>query len=145
MQYIIQKLSENFEQACDEIPLAVLIDTAFAHKTEVIKPAEDELAALKQTQGMLETAVQRAMEKSGTEEEPLRMAGGLRASAILADVANPAVKDWDEFGAYVQEHDAMYLLQRRVSSTALLQELTTAVKIPGVEMETFKKLNIRKR
>lgn len=141
---LLSDLMNNFEQTCKETPLASLIDLAFEHKMMRVKQQEALLSELKTKQAMLETAIQAVMEASGTEEQPLLMAGGLSAAAILTDVATLEVEDWDAFGEYVHENSAQYLLQRRVSSTALAAEMTTNT-VPGVRTNTFKKLTLRKR
>lgn len=141
---LLENLLDNFEQTCKETPLASLIDMAFEHKMMRVKQQESLLSELKTKQTMLETAIQAVMEASGTEEQPLLMAGGLNAAAILTDVATLEVEDWDVFSEYIQEHEAQYLLQRRVSSTALAAEMTTNT-VPGIRTNTFKKLTLRKR
>lgn len=57
-------------------------------------------------------------------------------SITKTDVAS--VKDWPAFEAYIYEHRALHLLQRRPSDTAYRDEIKVQGQLPGVE--TFTKV-----
>lgn len=55
----------------------------------------------------------------------------------------PSVTDWNAFGEYIQQNNALYLLQRRPAAAAYRELLDEGVEIPGVEPFEKPKLNIR--
>lgn len=57
----------------------------------------------------------------------------------------PNVTDWEAFGKYVNEHQALYLLQRRPSGKALLELIQLEGEVPGVETFTKRTVAVKKR
>lgn len=57
---------------------------------------------------------------------------------------HPNVSDWEAFNAYIKEHDALYLLQRRISTKAI-EELAALEDIPGISFYEGRELSITTR
>lgn len=68
--------------------------------------------------------------------------GNLTFSISEQTVGN--VEDWEEVYDYVREHDAFYLLQRRLSNAAYKEMLDAGDSLPGVVPFTKRALNMRK-
>lgn len=62
----------------------------------------------------------------------------------ISDAIVPNTTDWGEFEEFVYQNRAIYLFQRRLSSTAYREELKLREKIPGVEPFTKRTLSLRK-
>lgn len=56
----------------------------------------------------------------------------------------PQVVDWDAFGDYIIENDALYLLQRRPAAAAYRELIASDQTVPGVEPYTQRSINLRK-
>ena len=54
------------------------------------------------------------------------------------------VEDWEQVHAFIKEHDAFYLLQRRLANAAYKEMLDAGDSLPGVEPFTKISLNMRK-
>jgi hypothetical protein len=53
------------------------------------------------------------------------------------------VEDWDAFENYIKDNDALYLLQRRLSTTAYRELLQMGEDVPGVKQTELTKLSMR--
>lgn len=74
--------------------------------------------------------------------EKVTTAGG---TASISETVLPQVTDWDAFYQYMQDEDALYLLQRRPAAAAF-RELNDAGKtIPGVDPYTQRSIGLRKK
>lgn len=60
------------------------------------------------------------------------------------DVLVPKVESWDDLYSWILENQALYLLQRRVSSTAYRDLLDSGEGPDGIVPETIRKLSVRK-
>ena len=67
------------------------------------------------------------------------------ASMSVSKQQMASVKDWDQFYQYVQEHQAFYLLQKRVSNKAYNEVLEMEGEVPGTEPFVKVTLNLRAR
>ena len=76
------------------------------------------------------------------EADVTQMATG-NASLTVGEkkVANPA--DWDDIYEYIKENDAFYLIQRRLSSKAIVELIEDGNEVPGVTLYTEPTLSIR--
>lgn len=54
------------------------------------------------------------------------------------------VTDWDQVYAFIKEHDAFHLIQRRLANAAYKEILETGDELPGVEPFVKRSLNMRK-
>lgn len=54
------------------------------------------------------------------------------------------VTDWDQVYAFIKEHDAFHLIQRRLANAAYKEILETGDGLPGVEPFVKRSLNMRK-
>ena len=87
----------------------------------------------------LERAVMAELDNSGTT-----LSRGIAASASVSEEELPNVKDWDAFYKYIQDNEAFFLLQRRVSSAAYRELKYSGTEVPGVETFKKRRLNLRK-
>ncbi len=67
------------------------------------------------------------------------------ATVSISVTNHPNVEDWDAFAEYVVENNAVYLLQRRVSSKAVEELVAGGEAVPGVTFFEKKSLNLRSR
>jgi hypothetical protein len=65
---------------------------------------------------------------------------GKLARATVTTKPVPTVKDWDKLYAYVKEHDAWELLQRRLNDTAVVERWERGEEIPGID--SFNVVNV---
>ena len=86
------------------------------------------------------------MEASGSDENPLLRAGGLLGSASITEeiVQNVDPDMWPSLQDYLKENDLVYLLQKRLSSKAVTDYLSSGNELPGVSPFIQKKLNLRR-
>ena len=54
------------------------------------------------------------------------------------------ITDWDQVYAFIKEHDAFHLIQRRLANAAYKEILETGDGLPGVEPIVKRSLNMRK-
>lgn len=64
-------------------------------------------------------------------------------SVTVSEQTMPNVNDWDALYAFIKEHDAFYMLQRRVSTGPYREMLQMEQEVPGVEPYTQRKVNMR--
>lgn len=67
------------------------------------------------------------------------------ATVTLTESVVPNVTDWTEFYNYLKENDALYLLERRVSSTGWRELHNSGATPPGTEPFLRFDLSLRKR
>lgn len=72
-----------------------------------------------------------------------RFAVGKLSFSVSENVVG-SVEDWDQVYGYIREHDAFYLLQRRLANAAFKELLDTGASLPGVSPFVKRSLNMRK-
>lgn len=97
-----------------------------------VKGIEEELA--ENEQALLAFADELGLDKFAV--------GKLTFSVSTNVVGN--VTDWDQVYAFVKEHDAFHLIQRRLANAAYKEILETGDGLPGVEPFVKRSLNMRK-
>lgn len=95
-------------------------------------------------------AQETALEKYLLENIPASGATGISASSVAVEVKEDEVptvgKDgWNSFFAYVSRYKAYDLLQRRLSTKAVMERLEDGKSIPGVELVPVRKLSYTRR
>lgn len=78
------------------------------------------------------------------DNEDTTIGRGSAASASITATVVPAVHDWDQVYAYIQENDAFYLLQRRLNSAPFRELLDQGTEIPGIDPMPVRDVSIRK-
>jgi hypothetical protein len=112
-------------------------------KLHTLREQKRELeAAIKPISAEMESINNYLLEK--LQEEGMPKASGKSATVSVGETVVPNVDDWDSFYDYIKKEDALYLLERRVSSTAY-RELRNLIdgEIPGVTPFTKITLNLR--
>ena len=64
-------------------------------------------------------------------------------SVSISEQTMPNVNDWDALYEFIKEHDAFYMLQRRVSTGPYREMLQMEQPVPGVEPYVQRKVNMR--
>ena len=110
------------------------------------KEARSELSAqdkeLSAKQDLLEQELIQLLDASGLDTALIRGVG--RATVCDETVYN--VADWEQFYGYVKDGDKFYLLQRRLSSTAVREEANVrGTPPPGLTPVTLRKLAFSKK
>ena len=103
------------------------------------------LAAQKIVDGLEEE--EKALKAHIIDTLPKSEASGVAGRLVRVSISKkdvPQVKDWVKFRAYVKKHNAFDLLQKRLSSKAILDRLDDGKKIPGVEMFTAVSVSMNK-
>jgi hypothetical protein len=72
------------------------------------------------------------------------IARGQRATVGLGEREVVGLVDWDKFRLYVLRHKHLELLQRRVAKGAYDELVANGAKIPGVVVNKFPTLSVRK-
>ena len=93
------------------------------------------LTELKKVKSNLETDIIESMQDDG-----LSLARTDHGTVSLKSTAMASVTDWTAFEEYIYENRALYLLQRRASNPAYVEEVEVQGSIPGVE--TFTKVTV---
>jgi len=79
------------------------------------------------------------------DEQGMEKVSTPSGTASIVETILPQVTDWDAFYKYMQDEDALYLLQRRPAAAAF-RELNDAGKaIPGVDPYTQRAIGLRKK
>ena len=107
---------------------------------ERISKKNAEADELKAKRDELEQLLIAVLKKAGTP----RVNNGAYTASLTKRVL-PTVTDWDEFYEFIKDNDAMFMLERRPSSTAYrdMLESRDGEAIPGVE--SFEKETISLR
>lgn len=104
-----------------------------AHESEANKQAD----YYNQKRKVVETYIRDIMNEN--EQTAATTAAG---SVLVSKKEVQNVKDWDAFYAYILENKALYLLQRRVSSTALAEAMNID-EVPGVEKVSLTQVTVK--
>jgi hypothetical protein len=97
---------------------------------------KEELAPLKQDLEQIENALQKVMLDQGVKS--LKTEYG---TPYLAEQTRSQVTDWEAVQTHIVEHQEWDAFERRVSKSWLQEQ---SGQIPGVELVSFLKCNIRK-
>lgn len=76
-------------------------------------------------------------------EETIK-ACGKNAGVTITTLVVPNVTDWNAVHQYIIEHDACYLLEKRISAAPWRELLAMGDKIPGTEPFEKRSLSLRK-
>lgn len=128
------------------LPLASLIDMAFQQREEK-RRLDREAKAAGAIFDEVEFGIIQKMEAQSDELNPLTTAGGLLASASVVEeeVQNVDPDMWPHLFEWIADNKAAYILQKRLSSSAVAELLNSGHELPGVSTITRKKLNLRAR
>lgn len=66
------------------------------------------------------------------------------ATATVSEKVVPTVRSWDEFERYILDNNALYMLQRRPSTTAFRELHQAGEVIPGVEAYNERTILLRR-
>ena len=78
------------------------------------------------------------------EEAGVSTVGGKAFAVSLKITDEPTVTDWDKVYAFITEHDAFDLIQRRLSPPAVRLRWEDEITIPGVATFPVAKLSLSK-
>lgn len=124
------------------VPVEVTIaDLALARddlRTQ-LKAVQDEEKRLKELLAENEQAIIEQLDAQGVTRSGV---GPYSMSISTSIVGN--VDDWDQVYAYISEHEAFHLLQRRLANAAYAEMLEQGEALPGVEPFEKRSLNFRK-
>ena len=116
-----------------------LIDRLYEIKQEK-SALNKQVDALDEEYDKLELRVLAMMDEIGLES-----AKASTALATKSETKVPTAVDWDAVSTYIMENDALYLLQRRLSVTAIKELMDTGEVLPGIELMPITKLSLTKR
>lgn len=119
--------------------IGACIDKLYRLK-EKRRAIESQADEVKKEENALEEHILETFSKSDLDG-----ARGKVATAGVTRTTVPTVKDWDQLYAYIKEHDAFDMLQRRVSTSAYRERLYAEEPVPGVESFEVVKLSLTKR
>lgn len=85
-----------------------------------------------------EAAVLEALDAAGLEHAKID-----GVSVSVTEQTMPNVTDWDQLYDFIRQNDAMYMLQRRVSTGPYREMLQMEQEVPGVEPYVQRKVNMR--
>jgi hypothetical protein len=143
LEHMIELIDEGNEKPFEGLILAQIIDVATDYRAS-LRIEEKAIKAKKDVYKVMEEAILQAMKDSGTEENPLMVAGGLQSTARISETKIPSVKDWDLFYKYIADNDAFHLIQKRASAAAWLDECKIEGLVPGTEEFIQRKISLRK-
>ncbi len=118
--------------------LGTIIDRLFELRTEKselndkVKVIEEEITTLK------------ALLMTRLDDEETIKACGKTASVTITSQTVPNVTDWDLVHNYIVEHDACYLLEKRLSAAPYRELLAAGEPIPGTEPFEKRDISLRK-
>lgn len=115
-----------------------MIDELFEMREEYRRLTK-EAEAIKRDMDELEQALMCSLDNVG-----LQMGRGGKASASVTEQLVPNVHDWDAVEEYVYSHQALYLLQRRMSPPAWRELAEAGEVVPGTEPFTKRSISLRK-
>jgi hypothetical protein len=121
------------------VSLGKTIDKLYS-KDKEIDAQEAVLRELKRERLVIETKLLKQFGK-----EKLQGAKGARGVADVKQFKHPTMKDAPKFWKFVVKNKAFDLVQKRVSSKAYFDRLEAGEQVPGVEIFTRHKVNVKKR
>ena len=106
---------------------------------EQLSQANAVVKDLKDKETELCAEIQVLLDEQGTT----RVSDGVSTlSLTYTDV--PTVTDWDAVYDYIREHDAFYLLERRMSAAPFRELLGQGQQVPGTEVFSKPKISLRR-
>lgn len=129
--------SDAAPSAAPEMTIGKIIDEMLVlrdKRREIEKDAKE----LKDQYEALETVLLSRMHSQDS-----RQTRSSTATATVSENIVPTVRDWDAFEQYIKENNALYMLQRRPSTTAFRELHMQGEVIPGVE--PYKEISISLR
>lgn len=118
--------------------LGQLIDDLHAKRVALQK----HLAAEKPLRAAMEAAEREVL--SALNEQGVTTSRSTKASVSVTEQEVANVEDWEQFYQYLGKHEAFHLLQRRIASKAVIEELAAEGEaVPGVKILTIHKLGVR--
>lgn len=100
---------------------------------------EEQIKELNKQLSDLQSRFIQSAKAAGTE-----YARGSLGSATIVETVVPQIDDWEAVAEWIKEHDALYLLHRRVSSVAWKELQDMGKTIPGIEPFTKISVSLRK-
>lgn len=79
------------------------------------------------------------------QDQGLERTGIGAANVSVQRKRHPQVTDWDAFYEFIYKNNAAYLMQRRVSSTAVEEFVNSGEDVPGIEYYEEDVLSVRRR
>lgn len=111
----------------------------WSHLKDTIKEARRQMEAEQAKQRMVADTLLVRMQEMGDLEQVRK--GGY--SATVSKTVVPNVQDWDKVYEYIKDNDALYLLERRMLSTAWRELHNAGIEIPGTEASTRVDVSVR--
>lgn len=135
-------LSDEHVQELDEWAANASVHDLMAAVAEKDADVKEINKQWKEAKGEREVYAEKLLEKIREmgDLENIRK-GGYSATVSKVEVPNP--KDWDQIYEYIKENDALYLLERRLMSTAWRELHNAGIEIPGVEASTRVDVSVR--
>ena len=130
-------MSNTAEKLPDEQTYHQLIHELADIKTD-IKQLNEQLKQKRAEQTRIEHITLERLDEDGTTKVATD-----RASVYISETVVPQVEDWDLFYEYIKDNNELYLLQRRVNSTAYKEHLEMGTDIPGLRPYVKRNLNLR--
>lgn len=122
----------------DSKPTGTMIDDMF-NLREDKKKLESQVKEINEQMTLLEAEL---LQKLDSEKQT--MGRGASASASISNTEIPMVEDWESFGQYLIDNDALYLLQRRVAVRAFRELRDAGEVIPGTTTFPKRTISLRK-
>jgi len=119
-------------------PTGTMIDEMFELR-ENKKDLEARIKDINEQMTLLEAQLMQKL-----DDEKQTMGRGSSASATISASEVPMVEDWDAFGQYLIDNDALYLLQRRVAVRAFRELKDAGETIPGTTTFPKRTISLRK-
>lgn len=140
----IDIIKEGNLSELEKLPMAQIIDVACEYR-EIIRAEDKEIKRKKANFEILENIILQQMKDAGTDESPMLIAGGLKATASVSINEVPTATDWQKIFEWIKENDGFHLLQKRISSAAWKSEIALGEEIEGIEKFEQRKLSLRAR
>ena len=116
-----------------------ILTEEYLARRDVISELNKQLTAAKEEQKLCEQEMLELLSQLGVPR-----IGTKSANIIVTQKKIPNVADWDKFYSYIKDNDAMYLLQRRIATTAANELLGLGEEIPGVDIFETETLSVRR-
>jgi hypothetical protein len=89
----------------------------------------------------IEAEITAAADEEGLDKIPTSVGTGYWSELHSCKLTNP-----EEFVAFVREHDAFHMIDKRANKTAVREHLKDFGELPpGVELSSYRKFNVREK
>lgn len=116
---------------------------AIIDRMETLKRQRGELSAqdkeLKTEYDELELALLTKLNENG-----ITQSRGSLATATVSQITVPTIEDWGAFEEYVMQKEALYMLEKRVSSAAFRELIQQGEEVPGLKPFVKTSISLRK-